>query len=164
TDKTLLDADDIFSEEIKTKFTNPKYSFYVEGYLDKQADMPYIKEEMLKEKIFNYTATLPAKGSEEETSIIKRIYMETAKKEPPADINAEDMRKELLKLFQPTESDYLNLTYKRLNKIKEILTTKYAVNENRIFFSEKNIFENPYVAGIGNSLGIVLSGAIDKSK
>jgi len=74
------------------------------------------------------------------------------------------MRKELLKLFQPTESDYLNLTYKRLNKIKEILTTKYAVNENRIFFSEKNIFENPYVAGIGNSLGIVLSGAIDKSK
>ncbi len=164
TDKTLLDADDIFSGEIKTKFTNPKYSFYVEGYLDKQADMPYIKEEMLKEKIFNYTATLPAKGSEEETSIIKKIYMETAKKEPPADINAEDMRKELLKLFQPTESDYLNLTYKRLNKIKEILTTKYAVNENRIFFSEKNIFENPYVAGIGNSLGIVLSGAIDKSK
>lgn len=163
-DKTLLDADDIFSDEIKSKFANPKYSFYVEGYLDKGADIPYIKEEMLKEKIFNYTATLPVKGSEEETAIINKIYLETAKKEPPADINADELRKELLKLFQPTESDYLNLTYKRLNKIKEILTTKYSISENRIFFSEKNIFENPYVAGIGNSLGIVLSGVIDNSK
>lgn len=163
-DKTLLDTDSIFSEEIKGKFNNPKYSFYVEGYLDKAVDIPYIKEEMLKEKIFNYTATLPVRGSDEETAIIKKIYLETAKKEPPVDIIAEELRKELLKLLQPTESDYLNLTYKRLNKIKEILTTKYSVNENRIFFSEKNIFENPYVSGIGNSLGIVLSGEIDKSK
>ena len=67
------------------------------------------------------------------------------------------MKNIILKSLTPTDADYQSLSYSRLTAMKRMLTSDYGVDGSHIVFEEKHIDDNPYIKGVGNALGVIIT-------
>ncbi len=155
TDSFLLSDDKIFSDEFIKKISDARIVFQIEGYVDKKKDTEALKELVLREKISLYT---PNSDTYDELQVLKKIYTSLTDKDAPVEINKELLKELILEKIIIEESDYFSLTYSRVNKIKKILMEKYNITAEKIFTSEKSIYENPYISGIDNTIAIIKTG------
>ncbi len=155
----LLDKNKIFSKKMLNKFNDKNKYFLIEGYVDKQKDSIFIKEEILKEKILIHTTNLLDENSPEEILILKKIYLSMTGAPLQKNINRDQLRPLILQNIIIEESRYYALSYARIKEIRNILINEYNIDPQRIGISEKSIYENPYISGIGNSIAAIKSGA-----
>ncbi|HOV13577.1 MAG TPA: DUF748 domain-containing protein, partial [Spirochaetota bacterium] len=152
-----ISSENIFSTEMIKKFTDSKKYFQIEGYVDKVKDALYLKQNILNEKIEFYKSPINSVENDDELKILERIYSDlTGKSSGINDIS--ELKKSIIDIIIIPDGDWYALSYKRVNSIKKILMDKYNISEDRIGMEEKNIFENSYIQGIGNNIGIVFSG------
>lgn len=151
-------SEDLFSADMIANFKKKNKYFVIEGYVDKNKDTLVLKNDILKEKIILYNNSIPIENSEEELNILKKIHLSLNIGNIPENTSNTQLKEIILQNITISSSDYYNLSYKRIQKIKEILLNTYSVKEDKIGIEEKNIFENPYIEGIGNSLVILKSG------
>lgn len=155
----LLPQNEIFSNDMIKNFKDKNKYFLIEGYVDKNKDLMFIKNLKLTQLILTYSDILPEKNSIEEIDVLKKIYLNIFKTEPVFN-NSNELKEIILKSLTVVDDDYYSLSYKRILKIKELLVNTYNVDEKKIGYNEKSIFTNPYISGIDNNIGILKSGKI----
>ena len=156
----LLSEEKIFSNNIIDAFKNKNKFFVIEGFADKDKDKAFLKEEILKEKMQDFSSSLPEKGSKDELSILKDIYFRLSGNNAPKDAANELLKSLILTEITVGDARYYALSYARMNKIKDVLINNYNIKSDRIGIIEKNIFSNPYIEGVGNSIAVLKSGTI----
>jgi len=155
----LLPQNEIFSADMIKNFKDKNKNFLIEGYVDKNKDLFFIKNSKLSQLILTYTDKLPEKNSIEEINVLKKVYLNIFNTEPAFN-NSNELRESILNNLTVEDADYYSLSYKRILKIKELLVNSYNVDEKKIGYNEKSIFSNPYISGIDNNIGILKSGKV----
>lgn len=153
----MVNQKNIFSDDMITKFGDKRKVFIIQGYVDRIKDTLNLKNEILTEKIILYNSEIPQSGSSEEIFVLRKIY-KSYTNEDTDETNNDLLKQMVLEKINIPENNFYLLSYKRVKKIKEILTEVYGIPEERIIVEEKDIFNNGYIEGVGNSIGIVLSG------
>lgn len=158
----IVNAKNPFSSDIIKKFTDTKKYFLIECYVDKSKDENYIKEVILKDKIELYSLSPYANEANEndtkdQLKVLEKVYKEITG-EDSGIVDIELLRKKVLEKIDVPQNSWYALSYKRANSIKNLLITQYNVSEEKIGIEEKNIFENRYIDGIGNNIGVLFSG------
>ena len=60
-----------------------------------------------------------------------------------------------------SQEEFRSLAFSRANMIADFLETNYNIQRSKIYIREdNNIFENPYVSGISNSIAVIRSGRL----
>lgn len=156
-DETTSNIDTFISESLKSKFTDSRKIFVIEGYVDKLKDSDYLRRKILRDKILLYGNIVPVEDSKEEFEVLKKIYFELYKRELKENVTNKDLKKILIDKIELTDSDYYSLSYARVKRVKKFLIDNYNLKEEKIVINESNIYENPYVTGVGNSLVVIVS-------
>ncbi len=156
-DEPTSNIDTLISNEMKNRFKDKNKFFIIEGYVDKTKDSEYLKRKILDDKILLYSEKEVKEDSPEEFEVLKKIYNELYNRELTENISNNELKRLILSVIELNDSHFYSLSYARIKKIKEFLMENYNISEDRIVITETNIYENPYIKGVGNSLAVILS-------
>ena len=156
-DRYAVSPDSLLSDQIKSDFKKKDKYFILEAYIDRITETAILRQTRLKELIIAAEGTEPAVGSEEERTVLTKIYRDIFGGEPDAALTQDIMKNVILKELNPTDADYQALSYSRLTAMKRMLTSEYGVDGSHIVFEEQHIDDNPYIKGVGNAIGVIIT-------
>ena len=156
-DRYAVSPDSLLSDQIKSDFKKKDKYFILEAYIDRVTETAILRQIMLKDLIIATEGAEPAVGSEEERIALTKIYRDIFSGEPDESLSSDRMKSIILKSLTPTDADYQSLSYSRLTAMKRMLTSDYGVDGSHIVFEEKHIDDNPYIKGVGNALGVIIT-------
>jgi hypothetical protein len=156
-DRYAVSPDSLLSDQIKSDFKKKDKYFILEAYIDRITETAILRQTRLKELIIAAEGTEPAVGSEEERTVLTKIYRDIFGGEPDAALTQDIMKNVILKELNPTDADYQALSYSRLTAMKRMLTETYGVDGTHIVFEEHHIDDNPYIKGVGNAIGVIIT-------
>ncbi|MBP5707081.1 MAG: DUF748 domain-containing protein, partial [Spirochaetales bacterium] len=156
-DRYAVSPDSLLSDQIKSDFKKKDKYFILEAYIDRVTETSILRQNRLKDLIIAAEGAEPPVGSEEERVALTKIYRDIFSGEPDESLTADRMKQIILKTLNPTDSDYQSLSYSRLTAMKRMLTGTYGVDGSHIVFEEQHIDDNPYIKGVGNALGVIIT-------
>jgi hypothetical protein len=156
-DEFTIDKSSILLNNVAKKSKTSKIVFLINVFIDKEKDTPVIKEQILNEKLNDMTTDIIPEDSPEEHDLLIKVYNTLSNDKLPADLSNKELKKMIIQKINVDDNRYYALSYKRVNKVKELLIDKYDIPYSRIKINEKNIYEKLYNSS-NNCIAVIKSG------
>lgn len=155
---TQISGNNFLSEKMLEKIDNRKNVFVVNGFADKQNDTEYLKRELAAKMLKKYMTDEGESARQKALlQLLRQEYNETISE----DESSEMLLRRVLEHLTISQEDFRALAFARANAIADYLAENYNIQPNKIYVREaNNIFENPYVNGISNSIAVIRSGRL----
>lgn len=155
---TQISGNNFLSEKMLEKIDNRKNVFVVNGFADKQNDTEYLKRELAAKMLKKYMTDEGESARQKALlQLLRQEYNETISE----DESSEMLLRRFLEHLTISQEDFRALAFARANAIADYLAENYNIQPNKIYVREaNNIFENPYVNGISNSIAVIRSGRL----
>lgn len=151
-----ISGNNFLSEKMLEKIDNHKNVFTVNGFVDKQNDTEYLKRELVAKMLKKY---LTDEGETARKEALKQLLQQEYDESVSDDEDSEVLLQRILSRLTVSQDDFRALAFARANVIADYLADNYNIQRSKIFVREdNNIFENPYVSGISNSIAVIRSG------
>lgn len=153
-----ISGNNFLSEKMLEKIDNHKNVFTVNGFVDKQNDTEYLKRELVAKMLKKY---LTGEGETARKEALKQLLQQEYDESVSDDEDSEVLLQRILSRLTVSQDDFRALAFARANVIADYLADNYNIQRSKIFVREdNNIFENPYVSGISNSIAVIRSGRL----
>ena len=153
-----ISGNNFLSEKMLEKIDNHKNVFTVNGFVDKQNDTEYLKRELVAKMLKKY---LTDEGETARKEALKQLLRQEYDESVAEDEDSDVLLQRILSRLTVSQEDFRALAFARANVIADYLADNYNIQRNKIFVREdNNIFENPYVSGISNSIAVIRSGRL----
>ena len=151
-----ISGNNFLSEKMLEKIDNHKNVFTVNGFVDKQNDTEYLKRELAAKMLKKY---LTGEGETARKEALKQLLQQEYDESVSEDEDSDVLLQRILSRLTVSQEDFRALAFARANVIADYLADNYNIQRSKIFVREdNNIFENPYVSGISNSIAVIRSG------
>lgn len=155
---TKISDTDFLSEKMLEKINNHKNVFAINGFVDKQNDTEYLKRELAAKTLKKY---LTGEGETARREALKQLLQQEYNENITADEDSDMLLQRVLNHLVVSQEEFRSLAFSRANMIADFLETNYNIQRSKIYIREdNNIFENPYVSGISNSIAVIRSGRL----
>ena len=153
-----ISGNNFLSEKMLEKIDNHKNVFTVNGFVDKQNDTEYLKRELAAKMLKKY---LTGEGETARKEALKQLLQQEYDESVSEDEDSDVLLQRILSRLTVSQEDFRALAFARANVIADYLADNYNIQRSKIFVREdNNIFENPYVSGISNSIAVIRSGRL----
>ncbi|MCG8571657.1 MAG: DUF748 domain-containing protein [Spirochaetes bacterium] len=152
----LINRNSLLNQEFIERLEKKNIYLVLSGFVDKKLDEPILKNAKYSTLVSEYKENFPDLSDIE---ILKTIYQNLAKiswLESDSDNQAE-IKKAILLMLRITNQDFQFLALQRAKAIKDYLVEHEKLQPSRFFIKQDNIYENPYMSGISNTIGIMLT-------
>lgn len=155
---TQISGNNFLSEKMPEKIGNRKNVFTVNGFVDKQNDTEYLKRELAAKMLKKY---MTDEGESARRKALQQLLQLEYNENVSKNEDSEMLLRRVLEHLVISQEDFRALAFARANVVADYLAEKYNIQRNKIYVREdSNIFENPYVSGISNSIAIIRSGRL----
>lgn len=155
---TQISGNNFLSEKMLEKINNHKNVFAINGFVDKQNDTEYLKRELATKMLKKY---MTSEGESAHRKALRLLLQQEYNETTSENEDSEMLLQRFLKHLTISQEDFRALAFARANVIADYLIENYNIQQSKIYVREvNNIFENPYVSGINNSIAVIRSGRL----
>lgn len=153
-----ISGNNFLREKMLEKIDSRKSVFVINGFVDKQNDTEYLKRELVAKMIKKY---MTDEGESARKNALRQLLELEYNESVSGNDDSEMLLQKVLAHLTISQEDFRALAFARANAIAEFLAENYNIPQNKIFVRETdNLFENPYVSGISNSIAVIRSGKL----
>lgn len=153
--KATLSGNNFISQKMLEKMDGQKTVFSVSGFVDKNNDTEYIKREIAERVLKKYAGTADTKKE----SLLSALTMEYQIETSP-NMDTDFLYQTLLEQIQIGQEDFYGLARARTHAVIDVMVNKYQIPRNKIFITESDIFNNPFISGVPNNIAIIRIGTL----
>jgi hypothetical protein len=155
---TKISTDTFLSEKMLEKLANHKNVFAINGFVDKQNDTEYLKRELVAKALKKY---ITGEGETARKQALREMLLQEYGEESSDSEDSDVLLQRVLDHLVVSQDDFRALAFERARAVASYLEENYNIAHNKIYVREdNNIFENPYVSGISNSIAVIRSGRL----
>ena len=155
---TQISGNNFLSEKMLEKIDSRRNVFAINGFVDKQNDTEYLKRELAAKMLKKY---MTDEGESARRKALQQLLELEYNESVSENEDSEMLLQKVLEHLTISQEDFRALAFARANTIADYLAENYSIPLNKIYVREDdNLFENPYISGISNSIAVIRSGKL----